>query len=172
MIYIAKLLSFVRSLSNDAKITDVKIDMGGGDNKTAQHFSAPGDDSFPLKTDYVLASDIARNGGKVVHGYLDPINNPEALEGDKRIYGRDPINGVAVNQVWLKSDGSILISNANGSALIMPNGDFSVNGVTITVNGDIIAPNSLLLSGKEIAGHDHPIAWTDPAGSGTSGPNN
>lgn len=119
---IAKLLSFVRTTSNDANVTDVEIDIGGGDNRTAQHFSAPGDDSFPLDTDYVLTSDKPRNGGKAAHGYLDPVNTAVANKGDKRIYGRDTNTGAPVNQVWLKNDGSILISNDNGSVLLSPDG--------------------------------------------------
>ncbi|MCH9737102.1 MAG: hypothetical protein K0U78_21550 [Actinomycetia bacterium] len=119
---IAKLLSFIRTSSNDAKVNDVEIDIGGGDNRTAQHFSAPGDDSFPLNTDYVLAADVPRNGGKAAHGYLDPINEGVAQKGEKRVYGRDPATGVPVNQVWLKSDGSVFISNDNGSVLLNADG--------------------------------------------------
>lgn len=119
---IAKLLSFVRGLSNDAKVTDVVVDIGGGDNRTAQHFSAPGDDSFPLTTDYALTSDVARSGSKAVHGYVDPINDPAAQEGDKRIYGRDPNTGLSVNQVWLKSGGSVHVANDNGSVLLRADG--------------------------------------------------
>ena len=51
---VAKLLSFVRLTRNNAKVSDVKIDPGGGPNITVEHFAAPGDDSFPLKTDYVV----------------------------------------------------------------------------------------------------------------------
>ena len=136
MNYVAKLLSFFRTTSNDAKVTDVNVDIGGGDNKTAQHFSAPGDDSFPLDTDYVLVADIPRNGGKAAHGYLDPINEPVAQKGDKRIYGRESTNGAPVNQVWLKNDGDTLIENDKGSVLIKKtggtfitteNGEFNIN---------------------------------------------
>lgn len=120
--WVANLLLFTRTTSNDANVTDVEIDIGGGNNKTVHHYSAPGDDSFPLKSDYVLASDIPRNGGKAAHGYLDPVNAAVALEGDKRIYGRDAGTSVPVNQVWLKNDGSVLISNDNGSVLLRPDG--------------------------------------------------
>ena len=135
---IAKLLSFVRTLSNDAKVTDVEIDIGGGDNRTAQHFSAPGDDSFPLTTDYPLSADVSGSGKKAVHGYIDPINDPVALEGDKRVYGRDPATGAPVNQVWLKSDGSVLVSNDNGSVLLRPDGGsiLTTPGSTFDANAD------------------------------------
>ena len=119
---IAKLLSFTRVIRNEANVSDVKIDLGGKDNITAEHFSDPGDDSFPLSDDYVLAVDVPRSGGKVAAGYVDPVNTPKALEGDKRIYGRDKDSGVSVNEAWLKNDGSILVSNGNGSVLLKADG--------------------------------------------------
>ena len=118
---IAKLLSFLRVTRNGAKISDVKIDPGGGSNITAEHFAPPGDDSFPLPSDYVVTAEINRTGNEAAVGYADPLNDPVALEGDKRIYGRDP-DGVAINQVWLKSDGSVLVSNDNGSVLLRSDG--------------------------------------------------
>jgi len=157
---IAKLLSFTRTTSNDAKVTDVEIDIGGGDNRTAQHFSAPGDDSFPLITDYVLATDTPRSGSKAAVGYIDPVNTPKADKGDKRIYGRKA-DGTPVNEVWLKNDGSVLISNDNGSLLVRPDGsikgdngsgsfeletagDFLVNGVKIDTFGNITCPATIV----------------------------
>ncbi len=171
MINVAKILSFTRTMFSGANVTDVKVDIGGGDIRTAHHYSSPGDDSNPLTSDYAIVGDIPQSGGKVAHGYLDPINAPVANEGDKRIYGRSA-NGSTVNQVWLKNDGSVLISNDNGNMTMAVNGDFLINGVTIKANGDLIVPTSLTLNGKELDLHTHPIAWTDPAGSGTSGPNN
>ena len=129
---IAKLLSFVRTEANGAKVTDVEIDIGGGDNRTAQHFSAPGDDSFPLTTDYALTADVARSGSNAAPGYLDPVNDPVAQEGDKRVYGRNPADGSPINQVWLKNDGSVLISNDNGSVLLRPDGGSIVTTPTST----------------------------------------
>ena len=118
---IAKVLSFLRVIRNEAKISDVKIDPGGGPNITAEHFAPPGDDSFPLPTDYVVTAEINRTGNEAAVGYADPLNDPVALEGDKRIYGRDA-DGATVNQVWLKSDGSVLVSNDNGSVLLRSDG--------------------------------------------------
>jgi len=126
---IAKLLSFVRLTRNGAKVSDVKIDPGGGANITGEHFAPPGDDSHPLKTDYVITSKLPRTGNEAIIGYIDPISEPVALEGDKRIYGRDA-DGITKNQVWLKNDGSILSSNDNGSALLRPDG-----GTIITTPG-------------------------------------
>ena len=119
---IGVLLSFSRVERNSAKISDVKIDPGGGPNITAEHFAPAGDDSYPLTTDYVVTNEIPRTGGETVVGYVDPINTPKANEGDKRIYARDPNNGTPVNEVWLKNDGSVLISNDNGSVLLRVDG--------------------------------------------------
>ncbi len=217
MSIISRLKSFVRVLANEANASDVEIDSGGGDIKTAQHFSAPGDDSFPVSTDYVLSSNVPRHGGEASHGYLDPLNAGVALEGGKRIYGRSK-DGVTVNQVHLKNTGDILYSNdecsitqkvngdielinsaatftvtaggnisgvnGGGTFVLKPSGDFVVNGLIIMdVNGNITTPgtiigsvvaanSSMTISGKELKEHTHPIAWTDSAGSGTSGPNN
>lgn len=165
---IATILSFSRVERNSAKISDVKIDPGGGSNITAEHFAPAGDDSFPLKTDYVVTNDIPRTGGEAVIGYVDPINTPQANEGDKRIYARDANTGAVVVEIWLKNDGSGILSNANGSLELQANGDILINGVKIDSAGAVTVPNSLTLASKEIAGHDHP-AGTPP---GDTGPNN
>lgn len=187
---IAKVLSFVRAIRGTANVSDVKIDPGGGANVTPEHFSAPGDDSFPLTTDYVVTEDVPRTGGEAAVGYVDPINTPKAREGDKRIYARDPVTGATVIDLWLKSDGSGTLensngvstlaadgsqtgSNASGSFALQANGDFVVNGVTIAADGKVTIPASLTLNGKEIAEHDH-SQDADSAGDTQvdTGPNN
>lgn len=220
---ISKILSVTRVERNGAQITDIKIDPGAGANMTAEEFTSAGDDTFPLLTDYVVASATQRSGGQAAVGYLDPLNIPKAQPGDKRIYARAAEDGeeikagAEVSEVWLKNDGSVLVSNINGSVLLRADGgtlvttpkstfdaaadgsikganekgsfdlqaegDFIVNKVKIDTAGNITSPQSIngkiltgsesvQAAGKELVNHDHPIAWTDPAGSGTSGPNN
>lgn len=157
---IAKLLSFVRVVRNEANVSDVKIDPGGGANITSEHFAPPGDDSFPLPGDYVLGVDVPRSGSKCAAGYIDPVNTPKANEGDKRIYGRKA-DGTLVNEVWLKNDGSILVSNDNGSILLRADGsiksdngsgffelktsgDIDLNGVNIDPSGNILCPTTII----------------------------
>jgi len=130
---IAKLLSFVRVTRNGAKISDVKINPGGNANTTAEHYSNIGEDAFPLNTDYVVDIDIKRSGGSVVVGYLDPINIPKALQGDKRIYSRQTNDGTSIAEVWLKNDGVIVVSNANGTITMETNGDVKINGGKIAI---------------------------------------
>ena len=164
---VAALLEFVRALRGEStKVSDVKVDRGGGDNRTLEHFADPGDDSFPLPQDFVAAIDQEGSGRGSAVGYIDPLNEQKAEAGDKRIYARDPATGAQVVEFWLKSDGSAIMSNASGSAELRANGDFAVNGVIIAADGSVTIPTSLTLAGKEIAGHDHAII----GGSSSPGP--
>lgn len=133
---IGKLLSFVRATRNGAKVSDVKLDPGGGPNITGEHYSAPGDDSFPLDADYVITNEVEGTGREDVVGYADTLNTPKALEGDKRIYARDPATGLTVVEVWLKSDGTALVSNANGSVTLRPDGGSVIATPLSTLDAD------------------------------------
>ena len=186
---LATILSFVRVTRNDAKLSDVEVDPGGGALITTEHVAPPGDDSFPLTTDYAATMGIDRTGGEVAVGYVDPVNDPVAQAGEKRIYGRDPSTGAPVNQVYLQANGDILISNDaasflvkadgsikgdNGSGVfeLQAGGDFVVNGATIDTAGNITSPTSvnapsIVAASKELAGHIH-LAGTPP---GNTGPN-
>lgn len=186
--WVGRLLSFVRVQRNGANVSDVEVDTGGGATVTAEHFQPAGDDAFPLTTDYPTGHDVQQTGRRAVVGYVDPINTPKAAEGEKRIYARDADSGVEVAEVWLKADGTITAGNDNGSVTVSPNGsiagsnnngnfeleiggDFVVNGVTISANGDVTVPNSLVLNGKEIDAHDHGINSGSSAPGPTGGNN-
>lgn len=180
---IARVLSFTRVERNGVKLSDVKLDPGGGPNITGEYFADAGDDAHPLSTDYAAAISIPRDGSKIPVGYADPINTPKATAGDKRIYGRDASTGVAVNEVWLKADSSILISNANGSFELKADGsikglnasgsfelesggDFVVNGATITAAGEVINA-----AGVVLGTHTHDILGGSSAPGPTDAPN-
>lgn len=191
---IAKFLSFVRFDRNGAKGAEVKLDPGGGQNITTPHFSAPGDDSFPLPQDIVATTIIPGSGKEAAIGYSDTLNAGITVAGEKRIYGRDA-DGVIVNSFHLKADGSVLLSNAEGFASLGAEGTFNINGVTIDKTGEVkvggltIAADGTLTStksiesdvsltapsavanGKELAGHNHPITSGSSA-PGPTGPNN
>ena len=123
---IARILSFVRSEINGAKVSDVKSDPGGGPNTTSQHFQPAGDDAHPLPGDYVATSAAAGTGRETAVGYLDPANEQKATAGEKRIYARDPESGDSVVEVWLKSDGTAVVVNTNGSVTLAPDGGTTV----------------------------------------------
>jgi hypothetical protein len=189
---IAKLLSFVREVRNGAKVSDSKVDPGGGADITAQHFAAAGDDSHPLPGDYVALNTDSGSGRESAVGYLDPLNAPKALAGDRRIYARDA-SGALIVEVWLKNTGEATILNANGSVTLRPDGsikgdngsgsfeleaggDFLVNGVIIDTSGNITSPatitapnivgaSSVTAAGKELVDHAH--SQQDDSGGNT-----
>ena len=140
---IAKILSFLRVVKNDAsqsKVTVVKCNPGGGANVTVEHYADAGDDSHPLTTDYVAIQPVKTAGAEVALGYADTINTPKAQPGDKRIYSRDVNSGAVIADIWLKSDGTIIGANANGQFMLAQSGDFTVNGLTIDINGNLTTP--------------------------------
>lgn len=187
---LASLIAFTRASAGDSNTSDVKVDRGGNDNRTPQHFSPPGDDSFPLPGDYVHLGSQAGTGRDSAIGYVDPKNSQKSNSGDKRIYARNSSSGEQIVEIWLKNDGaaeinndvgmfvvrpdgSIKGSNSNGNFELQSGGDFVVNNVTIKANGDVIMPNSLMLNGKEIDGHNH-SQGNDSGGNAEqdTGPNN
>lgn len=158
---IGQLLSFTRVVKGSIKLSDVKLDPDGGSNITGEHYADPGDDSFPLSADYVVAMAVRRNGGSVAVGYADPVNDPKAAEGEKRIYGRDPTTGLSVNEVWLKADGSIIMSNSLGAIELKADGSVDINGAIISPIGEVTNA-----AGKVLGTHVHAIN----SGSSAPGP--
>ena len=160
---IARVLDFARIVQNfgdlDVNTTDVKIDSGGGANATAKHFGAPGDDAFPLQSDYVATIPVQGSGRLAAVGYADPLNIPVAQEGDRRIYSRDPTDGTPSAQVWIKSDGTIIVDNGSGSLAVEPGGTVTINGVTIDTDGNISTPGDIDSDGT-ITGDVDVIAGT------------
>jgi hypothetical protein len=134
---LGRVLSFIRSIRNGAKLSDVKVDPGGGPNVTAEHFSAPGDDAYPLPGDYVVSVAIQRSGGSAIVGYLDPKNDQRAGAGEKRIYARDS-EGASIVEMWLKNTGEAVLSNSNGSITLSPNGNIDIVGAAISITGSSI----------------------------------
>ena len=153
---IARVLSFVRVVNNSVHLSDVKMNPDGGSNITGEHFADSGDDSFPLPTDYAVTTTIQRSGGEVPVGYADPINEPKAQAGEKGIYGRDALSGAQGNEVWLKGDGAVLISNINGSFELQADGSIigqnSAGSFELQADGSIIGQNSVGSFELEVGG--------------------
>lgn len=157
---LGKLLSFIRGIRNDAKLSDVKLDPGGGPNVTAEHFSAPGDDAHPLAGDYVVNVSIQRSGGSAVVGYLDPKNDQKAAAGEKRIYARDS-GGASIVELWLKNTGEATLVNSNGYLTLKPDGEIEANRAHITAAGDVVTA-----SGVSLDNHTHLQNDGNDAGGG------
>ncbi len=142
---VAKLLSFARVTRNDANVSDVKADPGGGPNVTAEHFAAPGDDAHPLPGDYPYLAPTQQRGRFAAVGYVDPKNEQKAQPGERRLYARDAETGEAVFEIWIKADGSGTLSNANGSVTLDPDGGSSIvspsGAFTVAADGYIGGAN-------------------------------
>ena len=114
---VAEVLAFTR---NGAKET-VKVDPGGGANKTCDHYAPSGVDAPPLPGDFALLSENSGKGTEACTGYTDPTNTRVAVAGEHRVYARDA-NGLVVGSTYHKRDGTIVASNAGGSLEITPAG--------------------------------------------------
>lgn len=123
--FIAKLKKFTRVSRDGVDLSDVEVDLGGGDLITSEHLEDAGVDSHPLVGDYAATLPIPRSGGQVVVGYFDPEYTPKAEPGEKIIYARDS-NGALIVEVWLKNDGTAAIQNTNGTLTLRPDG--SIHG--------------------------------------------
>lgn len=154
---IADLLDFVRTTIDGANASEAKVDPGGDVARTAQHFAPAGDDSHPLRGDLVVL--VEADGRQHAVGYVDEKNAGVAEPGEKRIYSRDA-GGTVAAVVWLKADGSIVIDNGSGAFELAPNGDVTINGVTIDVAGNVSAPGEVtarsMAAPVNLSTHIHP----------------
>lgn len=156
---LARLLSFLPLERNGVKVSDAKVDTGGGVNVTAQHSAPPGDDSQPLPNDTAVLSNDTGTGRETAIGYIDTNNSQKAQAGEKRIYSRDA-DGAEIAEVWIKNTGEVIIltpnstftatpegaiigQNSAGSFELQDGGNFIVNGVTIDVDGNITTPGTI-----------------------------
>lgn len=163
---ISYLLSFTRTTRRGAPVSVAKVDRGGSDFITAEHFSSPGDDSHPLPDDYAVIVMTPGNSRAVAVGYLDPANEQKAAAGEKRIYARG-VDGKEIVDLWLKNDGSAVLQNDKGAFTLSDDGSitgaspggsfvlnaagrFLVNGAEITPTGDFVDS-----SGRVLRTHTH-----------------
>lgn len=155
--FISRLLSFSRvTADNGAKLSEAKIDTGGGANVTGEHFATPGSDSHPLPNDTLLAVHVRRSGGLVVVGYIDTENEGKAGPGEWRAYARNS-DGEPVVEVWLKSDGSAVVDNGAGAIELKPNGDIDLNGAIIDSAG-LLTVTDAAIAGVLFSTHVHTSA--------------
>jgi hypothetical protein len=146
-------MGFIATIKNFTKRA-VKIDTGGDNIITAEHYAPAGDDSHPLETDYALAVSTPKKGAMAAIGYTDLKNDPKTAAGGKRIYARNKTTGETVAEIWLKNTSEIIIKNANGEIKLKQTGDVVINGVTITPGGTITA-SSITIGGIDFATHVH-----------------
>jgi hypothetical protein len=152
------ILAVERKVVDDITITEVRVDMGGGDIVEAEHVSDPGDDSHPIPgRDVATVTDSPGAGNKQTSGYFDPLNPPQTAPGEKRIYGRDSETGLVVNEFWLKNTGEIAITILNGAALtITSDGPVVVDSPDVRVGSG--AGRKIALVGDIVQGTLHALS--------------
>jgi hypothetical protein len=164
-------LSFARETRDGIKVSTVKGNPGAGANLTFDNYATPGDDSIPLPGDDLCAVNGPKTGTYKAVGYLDPQNEQKSSPGEARKYGRDS-SGVEVSNVWLKNDGSVTLSNDEGSAVLQADGSFIITTpiaiFSVMASGGIKGENGsgffeLLPSGDFVANN-----FTSPVSGNTS----
>jgi hypothetical protein len=169
--FVADVLEFLRSIVDGAQTPEVKVDRGGGDTATGYHFACPGDDSRPLAGDDAYLADDEGAGNRQAVGYRDQRSTPKAGAGEKRIYSRSA-PGVMAAEVWLKADGTIVVTNAIGVALqLAPSGAASVSNalgsIDLDAAGNVTATTPLGTFGAGTHGHNSPFGPIGPPIPGT-----
>jgi hypothetical protein len=149
---IAIVISFERTTRDGVPIEEIKVD-SSGDATTHDHYQPPGEDSPPLPGDYavLVESDDGAGEEKIV-GYSDPVNEGVAEPGERRQYARDADGNVVVS-IHMKADGSLEISNENGSLTLEVDGSVSASG-DLSVAGDLTVGGSVIADGSVTAGAD------------------
>ena len=165
---IALVQKVIRTERHEAKITDIQVDPGGGASFVGENYGAPGDDYTPLLTDYAATMGVAGSGRSVIVGYLDPKNADITEPGERRIYSRNS-EGVIQAEFWLKSDGSVIVTNEGGSLTLESNGNVTVTG-NLSVTGSVTGAGVTDSIGNVTLGtHNHPTAPTGPPSPPTPG---
>ncbi len=166
----AKVVNFARAVTNTgAHVINVTVNTGGNVLRRVKNMTAPGEDSPPLDTDFAIVVKVTKSGEYAGIGYADIINQGFAARGEKRIYGRDSA-GVSVNEVYLKLDSSVLISNANGDITLGADGSVIMaspgGSLTLDTAGNVTITGELIIGGIPFSTHVHGGVTT---GGGSTG---
>lgn len=141
----AVVIDTTRTTNEGVQITETRVDTGGGNVVTADHFEAAGDDSLPLPGDYAALADGTGKGAVEALGYHDGKNAGKAAPGERRIYSRK-LDGTVVLELWFKGDGRLEINGlVNGGSIVLDPSDGSVtlNGTKFDKQGNVTAPGEI-----------------------------
>ena len=152
--------------SYDSEESTVKVDMGGDDLVSADHFQPAGVDAVPLPGDSAAVEESTGAGNAKAAGYSDPTARV-ATAGEIRIYSRNS-EGEVVATVHIRSGGAIEITSGQGADIVL-------NGVTIDNDGNVSAPGEVTAQdgspttavGLSTHLHGSPMGPTQPPTGGT-----
>jgi len=158
--FLARILSYTYRAVSGVFSADIKGDLGGGENRTAQHFQPANMASVPLVSDTAALLPVPGAGRLVAVAFNDPGAPDDLQPGEAMVYARNS-SGARVVSVKLSQDGSCSIGNANGGIVIEAGGNVAINGFIIDLGGNSDTPGSgefgpsLTVDGKDINGHTH-----------------
>ena len=168
--YLAKVVSFARTVIAGEQTPEVRFDRDGDDTGSAHHFGAPGDDAPPLPGDIVYVGDDAGRGVVEALGYQDPIVAGTAEDGERRIYSR-AAPGVVIAEVWLKRDGSIIAKTPAGELALGADGSArignAVGELAVDAAGNVTWKTALGTNGAATHMHATPFGPTSAPLPGT-----
>lgn len=125
-----------RGSDEGALFEEVKVDRGGNDVVTADHFDGAGVDAPPLPIDKAALVDGPGSGTAMAVGYRDTKNAGKAAPGEYRVVARAP-DGTIVLEFWGKANGDLEITS------IKPGGKVTINGLTIDQDGNLVTPGEV-----------------------------
>lgn len=170
--FLATVVEFLRSTVEGVPTPEAKVDRGGNDTVTGYQFGPPGIDAHPLPGDVAYLGDDLGKGSAQILGYQDPKNAGTAGAGEHRLYSRSS-DGLIVAEIWLKADGSILISNAVGASTVELAADGAIalsnatGGIAVDAAGNVTATTPLGQFGSGTHTHTTPFGPSGPPIPGT-----
>jgi phage baseplate assembly protein gpV len=90
-------------------------------------------------------------------------NADPPVESGKDIYFKRFMKDATLK--YDRASKTLTITSANG----VFNGNIVING-NVTINGELTVTGDATIGGISFLNHGHPYSWTDPGGSGTTGP--
>jgi hypothetical protein len=132
---------FNTTLSNGAKLLGFGVDFQGTTHK-AIVIGIAGIDAKPILNDNAVTIKQENSGSQpLVIGTNDVLNESVTAEGEIQIYSRNA-EGVKQADILIKADGSIKLSNSNGS-------------FELKADGTCEASNDIVISGISFLQHIH-----------------
>lgn len=151
---IGNILEIKQTSSEGVESTDIKLDVGGGENITAPQAGPAGIDATPLETDLAITSSSPGDSGENVVGYVDPKN---ASKGDGvYLYARDA-SGAPIADIWVKTDGSVVITTQGVTIEATAAGAAEISNtaggkVELLPTGAVFMRNNLGFAGVDASG--------------------
>ena len=84
---IGNVIEWFREDEDGDKVENVKVNPGGDIPVTSMHSMSPGEDSPPYKKDLAILVKVPGAQNFVTVGYIDPVNEGVAADGEVRRYG-------------------------------------------------------------------------------------